>query len=64
MAEDQGIDVRGELDALRRAVASLSRKLSESPHRGMAGDDRLDPHKIVVIADELREFGWKPMEGK
>ena len=62
MAEDQEIDVREEIAALRLAVASLSRKFSDSPHslsRGMAGDDRLDPHKIVV-ADDLRAFGHQP----
>jgi hypothetical protein len=58
------VDVNAELAALRIAVAQLSRKLGESHvlSRGMIGDDRLDPHKIVVAADELRNFGHKPKD--
>jgi hypothetical protein len=54
-------DVRGEIAALQRVVASLARKLdaSHSLSRGMVGDDRIDPHKIVVV-DDLRTYGWKP----
>jgi hypothetical protein len=64
MSLQDDADVRGEIAALQQAVAALTRKLIDSPHslsRGMAGDDRLDPHKIVV-ADDLRQFGWKPRQ--
>jgi hypothetical protein len=58
-------DVRGEIAALQQAVAALTRKLeaSHSLSREMIGDDRIDPHKIVVV-DDLRTYGWKPKQAK
>jgi hypothetical protein len=50
------VDVQKELEQLQAAIAAITRKL--------AGNNRLviggaaDPHKCVILADDLRQFGW------